>query len=77
MEEEEEYVLMIVVFVVVGYVVNWVWGICVWLVILVLIVKCVNWKFWFVDRIMLIFMFIGDLEDGFEGVVLGRGGGMK
>lgn len=75
MEEEEEYVLMIVVFVVVGYVVNWVWGICVWLVILVLIVKCVNWKFWFVDRIMLIFMFIGDLEDGFEGVVLGRGGG--
>nr|XP_024399471.1 uncharacterized protein LOC112293825 [Physcomitrium patens] len=58
-----------------GYVVNRAWGICAWLVILALTVKCVNWKFWLADRIMLTFTFTGDLEDGPEGVVSGRGGG--
>jgi hypothetical protein len=56
-----------------GYVVNRARGICAWLVILALTVKCVNWKLWLADRIMLTFTFTGDLEDSAGGGFLGGG----
>jgi hypothetical protein len=54
-EEDDEHASMTVMSLAAAYVVNRPWGICASLVILALTVRCVNWKTWLEDNILLTF----------------------